>query len=638
MPAAATDAPPATLSTGLTVLFAISVGVTVLSLYASQPLVGLIQADFGLSTSEATLVTTFTLLGYACGLLLLVPLTDLVENRSLIVTTLAVDAMALASVAYAPNVPLFFIACFVSGVTASAIQMLVPVAAQMSAETQRGRVVGNVMSGLMLGILLSRPIASLVAEIAGWRSFYITLACLIAMLAVLLARVLPQRRPSASRGYGTLIVSMLTILREEPVLRRRATYQAFCMGAFGVFWTSVALRLSQPPFSLNQSGIALFALAGAAGAIIAPIAGRVGDRGWTRGGTLVAHASVILAMALAALGGDAMFRIMPGVSANAAVVLLGGAAVLLDLGVIGDQTLGRRAINLLRPEARGRINGLFTGLFFFGAAAGSGLSGIAWAYAGWLGVCLVGTAFGIAALAASTAERTVVIESYRTKVCYRRQLAKHRVRGTGRPLPGWHRDGPGCDRGTNVALPQKLRQALTCQKIWRSGLAIVSGTTAIIAATQTATPTASIHNVSAEPRSQSTLAEGYVGYYQLAPHAVLKIWNEAGHWFVQSTHQPRIEITPIGNGTFKTVGVPAEIDFQTDAQSKNGRELVAPKIDVATASSIDPTSVGEAARTWPARFAGTPRIISTGDDGSDYWPCFSPGGTSLVFAHKSNGR
>jgi len=406
-PAPASTAPPVELSAGLTVLFACSVGIVVLSLYASQPLTGLIQSSFGFTSSQASLATTFTLLGYASGLLLLVPLTDLVENRMLIIATLAVDVLALACVAYAPNVQLFFVACYVSGVTASTIQMLVPFAAQLSPKAHSGRVVGNVMSGLMLGILLSRPIASLFAEIGGWRSFYISLAAIIAALAMLLAIILPQRRPSTSHGYASLIASMLTILQEEPILRRRAAYQALCMGAFGVFWTSVALRLSQPPFSLKQSGIALFALAGAAGAIIAPIAGRIGDRGWTRGGTLAAHVSIIIAMALAEVGGDAMFWAIPGVPASAALVMLGSAAVLLDLGVIGDQTLGRRAINLLRPEARGRVNGLFTGLFFFGAATGAGLSGIAWEHAGWLGVCLVGAVFGIAALAAFLTEHRV---------------------------------------------------------------------------------------------------------------------------------------------------------------------------------------------------------------------------------------
>jgi predicted MFS family arabinose efflux permease len=395
----------AEISGGLTLLFAVAVGVVVLSLYSSQPLIGLIGPSFGLAASEASLVTTLTLLGYASGLFLLVPLTDLVENRTVIVTTLAIDVLSLAAVTCAPTPSLFLLACYVAGVTTSAIQMLVPVAAQLSPEARRGRVVGTVMSGLMLGILLSRPAASLVAEFAGWRWFYGLLAALVAMLTVVLMFVIPRRYPRASTSYPRLIGSMWTILREESVLQRRALYQALCMGAFGVFWTSVALRLSAPPFSLDQTGIALFALAGAAGAVVAPIAGRAGDRGWTRGATLLAHLAVIGAMALAVIGGDVLTLGTSAGSSNVALAILVTAAVMLDLGVIGDQTLGRRAINLLRPEARGRVNGLFTGLFFLGAAAGSGASGIAWVYLGWPGVCVVGAAFGGLALAVSLSER-----------------------------------------------------------------------------------------------------------------------------------------------------------------------------------------------------------------------------------------
>ncbi|OKO91501.1 MFS transporter [Bradyrhizobium sp. NAS80.1] len=395
------------ISGTLTLLFAIAVGVVVLSLYSSQPLVGLIGPSFGLNASEASLVTTLTLLGYASGLFLLVPLTDLVENRMVIVATLAVDVIALAAVACAPTTSLFLIACYVTGLTTSAIQMLVPVAAQLSAEARRGRVVGNVMSGLMLGILLSRPAASLVAEFAGWRWFYGVLAVIVAMLALVLMFVIPKRSPQTSTTYFRLIGSMWTILSEEPVLQRRALYQALCMGAFGVFWTSVALRLSAPPFSLDQTGIALFALAGAAGAIIAPIAGRAGDRGWTKGATRLAHLAVIGSMALAGIGGHELAPGASAVSANVALAILVAAAVLLDLGVIGDQTLGRRAINLLRSEARGRVNGLFTGLFFLGAAAGSAVSGLAWVYSGWSGVCAVGAVFGATALVVSLTERAV---------------------------------------------------------------------------------------------------------------------------------------------------------------------------------------------------------------------------------------
>ena len=391
------------ISSGLTFLFAVAVGVVVLSLYSSQPLIGPIGPSFGLDASAAGLVTTLTLLGYASGLFLLVPLTDLIENRNLIVATLAVDIVALVAVACAPTPSLFLAASYVVGVTTSAIQMLVPVAAQLSSEARRGRVVGNVMSGLMLGILFSRPAASLITEFAGWRWFYGVLAAIVTVLATVLAFVLPRRRPVTTTSYPRLIGSMWTILLEQPILQRRATYQALCMGAFGVFWTSVALRLSASPFSFGQKEIALFSLAGAAGAIVAPIAGRAGDRGWTRQVTHLAHLAVMGSMVLAEVGGDILAR-APAAWPEVALAILVAAGVVLDLGVISDQTLGRRAINLLPPELRGRVNGLYTGLFFLGAAAGAGASGVAWAYLGWPGVCAVGAAFGGAALAISLTE------------------------------------------------------------------------------------------------------------------------------------------------------------------------------------------------------------------------------------------
>eukprot|EP01037_Dinobryon_pediforme_P023453 gene23453-24908_t len=303
----------------LIALFAMAVGIVVLALYASQPLVGVIGPELGLSTSMSGLATTLTLLGYAMGLIFLVPMTDIVENKRLILTTLVGDAFALSILAISPNGLVFLSASFVVGLLTSAIQMLVPVAASLTPEVHRGRTIGNVMSGLMLGILVSRPIASLVTQFFGWRYLYGFLA--------------------------------------------RAASQAMCMGAFGIFWTSVALQLGQAPFLLGQGGIALFALAGAAGAIIAPIAGRAGDRGLTRSMTVLAHLAIIFALALAYVGVAALSN---NRSLSLGVVVL--AAVILDLGVIADQTLGRRAINLLRPEARGRMNGLFTGLFFLGGA------------------------------------------------------------------------------------------------------------------------------------------------------------------------------------------------------------------------------------------------------------------------------
>lgn len=212
--------------------------------------------------------------------------------------------------------------------------------------------------------------------------------------------VCPNGGPLVSASYGALIGSLFQLLREEPVLRLRAFTAALMMASFSLFWTSVALRLAQPPFSLGQSGIAFFALVGAGGAAATSAFGRMGDRGWTRTATLVAHLIVLAAIALAAWVGE----IRSG-SSVALLILLGASAVMLDVGVTGDQTLGRRAVNLLKPEARGRINGLFVGIFFLGGALGSALAGTAWDFGGWIAVCAAAACFGLIALITGLAAR-----------------------------------------------------------------------------------------------------------------------------------------------------------------------------------------------------------------------------------------
>ncbi|MBR7940787.1 MFS transporter, partial [Burkholderia cenocepacia] len=278
-PVSPSVAAPPVLSTGMTLFFAATVGVIVMDLFAAQPLTGPISADLHLPPGLAGLVAMLPQLGYAAGLALLVPLVDLLENRRLIVATLAVCAAALALPAFTQSGTVFLLATLVAGAASSVIQMLVPMAASMAPEAQRGRAVGNVMSGLMLGILLSRPLASLIAGSAGWRAFYLLAALANAAIAVVLALRLPARTPSITAGYRALLASMGRLLADEPVLRRHALSAALAMAAFSAFWTAVGLRLAQPPFALDLHGIALFAFAGASGAIVTPLAGRAGDRG-----------------------------------------------------------------------------------------------------------------------------------------------------------------------------------------------------------------------------------------------------------------------------------------------------------------------------------------------------------------------
>ncbi|KWC88062.1 MFS transporter [Burkholderia cepacia] len=397
MPESTPAGTPPALSAGMTLFFAATVGVIVMDLFAAQPLTGPISADLHLPPGLAGLVAMLPQLGYAAGLVLLVPLVDLLENRRLIVATLAVCAAALVLPAFTRSGTVFLLATLVAGGASSVIQMLVPMAASMAPEAQRGRAVGNVMSGLMLGILLSRPLASLIAGSAGWRGFYLLAALANAAIAVVLALRLPSRTPSITAGYRALLASMGRLLADEPVLRRHALSAALAMAAFSAFWTAVGLRLAQPPFGLDLHGIAWFAFAGASGAIVTPLAGRAGDRGHGPAAQRIAHGTMLVALALLGIAGAGWFGFDAHAHRGLALALLAGGAALLDAGVIVDQTIGRRAINLLNPAARGRLNGLFVGLFFIGGALGAALAGSAWAWGGWSAVCGVGFAFAGAA-------------------------------------------------------------------------------------------------------------------------------------------------------------------------------------------------------------------------------------------------
>lgn len=394
------SAPPKQLAErSLIWLGAITTGVVVTNLFAPQILVGLIGQSLGMTAWQAGLVSTLTLLGYALGLLLLVPLVDLIENRRLILRTLGCAIVAAMATALAPTPALLLLATFILGASCAAIQMMVPLVASMVAPERRGQAIGEVMSGLMVGILLSRPAASLIADLWSWRAYYLASAILMTLLAAALGRYLPMLQPAARVSYGELLRSFPKLLREEPVLRVRAWTASLVMASFTAFWSAVALRLPQAPFALDAKGIAAFALIGVAGAAATPLAGRWGDKGWARPLFFAAHLCIIGSLALCAWAGAMESRI-------AALLVLSLGTILLDVGITADQTLGRRAVNLLRPEARGRINGLFVALFFIGGGVGSAAASLAWSFGGWTPVCAVAASFGVLGLVTDLLTRT----------------------------------------------------------------------------------------------------------------------------------------------------------------------------------------------------------------------------------------
>jgi predicted MFS family arabinose efflux permease len=367
------------------VVLAFSCGASVANLYYPQPLLGEIAHAFSVSEGAAALVVTLTQLGYALGLALLMPLGDLLENRKLASRTLIFTAISLVVAGFSPVFGLFLAASVLIGLTSVVAQILVPFAAHLAPDEQRGRFVGTVMTGLLLGILLARTVSSLVAAAWGWRTIYLVSAVLMLLVAVAVVRLLPHRRPDHDAGYAQLMRSVLTLVREEPALRRRAACQALMFGAFSAFWTSVAFELSSK-HGLGQVGIAVFALVGAAGAAAAPIAGRLADRGHGRIGSGITLALAVLALLVADAG-------------SGSVIVLAVAGVLLDLAVQSHQSFSQREIYGLRADARARINTVFMTTIFVGGAISSAVGGALYAAAGWTGLCLFAAVLPLIGLA-----------------------------------------------------------------------------------------------------------------------------------------------------------------------------------------------------------------------------------------------
>jgi predicted MFS family arabinose efflux permease len=374
----------------LILLLTFAVGVVAANLYYAQPLISLISQSLGLDPAAAGLIVTLTQIGYGAGVLFIVPLGDLIENRKLILSMIGLGVLALIGMTLSSSLVPYFASALFVGLCASAVQVMVPYAAHLTPEAQRGRVVGNMMSGLMLGIMLSRPIASLLTDLISWHAVFFLSACLMVLLFVLLHRKLPLRQPPAlGISYGRLLASMGALFVRTPVLRRRAIYQAFMFGSFCLFWTAAPLLLSGPEFHLSQTAIAIFALVGVAGAVSAPFAGRSADLGWSRPATFIAMVAACVSFLLS--------RIFAPGSAMA-LAFLAFSAVLLDAGITATLVLGQRAIFSLRAKYRSRLNGLYIATIFVGGAVGS--SAGAWAYArgGWPLTSLVGLAMPVTAL------------------------------------------------------------------------------------------------------------------------------------------------------------------------------------------------------------------------------------------------
>ena len=374
--------PSAQLTRPLLVLIAVATGAVVANLYYAQPLLHQVALDFHTGSGLASLIITATQVGYAAGLLLIVPLGDLYVRRVLVVRIFAVAAVALVACAVAPDIWIFGLASVAVGAASVAGQVMIPFAADLAPAERRGRVVARIMTGLLLGILLARTVSGLVAEVAGWRSVYWLSAGLMVVFAAVLWRALPTEGPRPRMRYGSLVASSLRLLVDEPVLRRRAWHGACAFACFSVLWTTIAFLLSGDPYHYSSALIGLFGLVGAAGILAANLAGKLADADRSTASTLVAGVLLIGSFGLLWFGRTSLAALIAGI-------------VVLDVGTQGMQITNQAIIYALRPDARSRINSAYMVCYFVGGAVGSVTAGVLFAADGWSGVCLLGAGFGL---------------------------------------------------------------------------------------------------------------------------------------------------------------------------------------------------------------------------------------------------
>ena len=370
----------------LALLLAVSAGLAVAAIYYSQPMLGVLGADFNANAGAMGLVPTLTTLGYAMGILFLAPLGDRYDRRTIILGKASALFAALLLAASAPTLTVLLAASFTIGVTATLAQDIVPAAATMAAVAQRGKIVGTVMTGLLLGILLSRVVSGFVAEAFGWRSMFVAAAVSIALMGVAVWHWVPRIAPTTTLSYAALLGSLGGLWRQHPALRRAALAQCLLSVGFSAFWSTLAIMLHAAPFHLGSAAAGAFGLAGAAGALGASVAGRLADKKGVE--------SVIRVGAALVAGSFVAMAVGPG-----QLWLIAVGAVVFDLGMqaalVGHQTI----VYGIDPAARSRLNAvLFTGMFT-GMASGAWLGGLALAQLGWWGVCALAAVSALAALA-----------------------------------------------------------------------------------------------------------------------------------------------------------------------------------------------------------------------------------------------
>ncbi|RZV01658.1 UNVERIFIED_ORG: putative MFS family arabinose efflux permease [Serratia quinivorans] len=373
---------PTTLSPNVVFLLAAGAGLSVASIYYSQPMLGIMGDAFHAGVSDTGLVPTLTQAGYALGILLLAPLGDRHDRRQIIRVKGVLLALTLLLCGFSSSFPLLLLSSLAIGLAATVAQDIIPAAATLASDANRGKTVGTVMTGLLAGILLSRVFSGVVAEYFGWRSVYFLAAVGVLIITFAIGAVLPRFKPNTTLSYPALLRSLGKLWAEYPELRRAALAQGLLSVAFSAFWSTLAVMLAER-YQLGSAVAGAFGLAGAAGALAAPLAGALADRHGPDYVTKIGAAMVVCSFAL-------MF-LLPLLSVPAQLALIALSAVGFDLGIQATLVAHQTIIYAINPAARSRLNAIMFTLVFIGMATGAALGSKILESAGWSGVIALAT-------------------------------------------------------------------------------------------------------------------------------------------------------------------------------------------------------------------------------------------------------
>ncbi|MBV4506764.1 MFS transporter [Pseudomonas sp. BW13M1] len=374
-----------TLTRGLTLLLAATCALAVATVYLAQPLLESMAASLGVSSARAGLVVGMTQAGYALGLLLIVPLGDLLDRKRLILGQLLVSSGALLAVAFAVNWAVLLAAMALVGLAAVVVQVMVAHAATLATPAEQGQAVGTVTSGVVLGILSARLVSGAVADLLGWQGVYGVAAVLALAMAGLLAWRLPAARPQGpGQRYRALLASVLRLYRHDRLLRQRGLFAVLVFAAFSVLWSAMVLPLSAAPLALDHTQVGLFGLAGVAGALAAARAGRLADKG---------HGRRVTGWALGLL----TLSWLPIACLEQSLLALVIGILMLDLAVQAVHVTNQSLLLVGRGEMASRLIGAYMCCYSIGSGVGAVVA--TWVYGQWGWVAVSGVGAGISALA-----------------------------------------------------------------------------------------------------------------------------------------------------------------------------------------------------------------------------------------------